>query len=241
MTEYDPLLLSRKISETVVEGDERKYYRFRKAKFYGGVATGDCVGCNLACHFCWSKKPRKQPEEVGRFYSPSEVKKKLVDIAEEHDFQQVRLSGNEPTIGREHLLSLLGEMEGSGFKFIVETNGILLGEDPGYVRELGNFENVHVRVSLKGCDPEQFSKLTGADKKGFELEIQALGYLHELGVSFHPAIIREFARDEKLLSLRRTLRGIDPSLPQELEFEKLILYPHVRKQLDRAGIKIPKT
>lgn len=41
MIEYDSLELPEKIEQKVVRGDKRKYYRFRKAKFYGGIATGD--------------------------------------------------------------------------------------------------------------------------------------------------------------------------------------------------------
>ncbi|MEM4889814.1 MAG: molybdenum cofactor biosynthesis protein MoaA, partial [Thermosphaera sp.] len=33
---------------------ERRYYRFRGGRWYGGIATGDVVGCNLRCKFCWS-------------------------------------------------------------------------------------------------------------------------------------------------------------------------------------------
>ncbi len=45
--------------------------------------------------------------EAGSFYSPTEVAGKLVDIARENDYDQARISGNEPTIGRSHLLSVL--------------------------------------------------------------------------------------------------------------------------------------
>ena len=40
---YDPITLSRKIESIVCQGSRRKYYRFRPAGFYGGIATADYV------------------------------------------------------------------------------------------------------------------------------------------------------------------------------------------------------
>uniref|UniRef100_A0A7C5Z6G6 Molybdenum cofactor biosynthesis protein MoaA n=1 Tax=Ignisphaera aggregans TaxID=334771 RepID=A0A7C5Z6G6_9CREN len=55
---YDPILLSNDIEKYVIYMKDskilRKYYKFRATKFYGGSATGDVVGCNLRCKFCWS-------------------------------------------------------------------------------------------------------------------------------------------------------------------------------------------
>jgi len=48
--------------------------------------------------------------------------------------------------------------------FILENNGILLGLDRTYVKELSRFRNLHVRVCLKGYTPEEFSWLTDAKK-----------------------------------------------------------------------------
>lgn len=239
MTGYDPLKLTEKIKEKVVRGEKRKYYRFRKAKFYGGIATGDCVGCNLSCHFCWSEKPRKKPEEVGDFYSPTQVKEKLTDIARENDFTKVRLSGNEPTIGENHLLSLIEKLEDSGLKFILETNGITIGEDEDFAEKLSSFNNIHVRLSLKGCDSKQFYNLTGAEPSKFSLQTKCLKELVSEGVSCHATIIKDFVDSDKLKVLEKTLREIDLSLARNLEFEKLITYPHVRKNLKKAGIEIP--
>lgn len=236
MPGYDPLELGRKIEDIVVQGEKRKYYRFRSASFYGGIATGDCVGCNLSCYFCWSDKPRKNPDEVGDFYGPKEVAEKLTNIAEENGFHQVRISGNEPTLGRKHLLSVLGQIEGSGFNFILETNGILIGGDFSYARELAKFGNLHVRVSLKGCDPDQFFELTGGDPSGFDLQLQSLRNLLKAGCECHASVMGEFASQEQLTNLRENLREIDPSLARSLELEKLKLYPHVKKRLKEQDI-----
>lgn len=235
---YDPIELAKRLEEVVARGDERKYYRFRAARFYGGIATADCVGCCLHCVFCWSRAPLRNPERVGHFYSSEQVFNRLDAIAKKHGYSQLRVSGNEPTIGRQHLLRLLELVEGTNYSFILETNGILIGADVGYARALAKFENLHVRVSLKGCDPQQFSQLTGAEPGAFELQLAALRNLLEAGASCHAAVMREFAPEEKLGRLKQRLAAIDRSLVQELEFEYLIPFPHVVRGLAKRGIYI---
>lgn len=233
---FDPLELAEEVERIVVRNDQKKYYRFRPAKFYGGIATADCCGCCLRCKFCWSRAPKENPEKVGHFYSPQEVFNKLDTIARKRGYSQLRVSGNEPTIGRGHLLKLLEFVEQTDYRFILETNGILLGHDPAYARELAGFKCVHVRVSLKGCDPEQFAQLTGAKPEAFKLQLDALRNLLDAGGSCHAAVMREFAPEEKLAGLKQRLAAIDPALVRDLEFEYLIPFPHVVRQLARHGI-----
>ena len=118
----------------------------------------------------------------------------------------MRISGNEPTLNRQHLLELLTHIP-SHYRFILETNGILLGMDRTYCRDLGRFPNVHVRLSLKGCNAAEFALLTGMDESWFELQIKAL----------------------------ENLAAIDPRLA-DIEEEDLILYPPVEDRLHRAGL-----
>ena len=235
---YDPVELAAKLEKIVAKNDLRKYYRFRPARFYGGIATGDCVGCCLRCAFCWSWAPLANPERVGHFYSPQEVFSKLDSIASKHGYSQLRVSGNEPTVGRQHLLRLLELIEATSYSFILETNGILLGADKSYARELSEFENLHVRVSLKGCDAEQFSHLTGAKPEAFGLQLKALSNLLEAGASCHAAVMQEFAPEGKLAELKQRLAKIDRSLADDLEFEYLIPFPHVVQKLARLGIHV---
>lgn len=235
---YDPVELAAKLEGIVAKNGQRKYYRFRPARFYGGIATADCVGCCLRCAFCWSRAPLINPGGVGRFYSPQEVFSKLDSIASKRGYSRLRVSGNEPTIGRQHLLALLQLVGQTNYTFILETNGILLGADPSYARELAKFENLHVRVSLKACDPEQFSQLTGAKGEAFELQLASLRNLLDAGASCHAAVMQEFAPEEKLSVLKQRLASIDRSLVRELEFEYLIPFPHVVRQLAKRGIRV---
>jgi uncharacterized Fe-S cluster-containing radical SAM superfamily protein len=238
---YDPIESAEKIREVVGSGEKRKYYRFRPAPFYGGIATADCVGCCLRCLFCWSWHVLVQPEKVGRFHSPEEVARNLVSIAGKKRFQQVRISGNEPTLHRSHLLKVL-QLIPKEIHFILETNGILIGHDPSYATDLSRFPNLSVRVSLKGACPDDFTRLTGAKPEGFDLELKALENLVEAGVDSFPAVMANFSSHEETKQLRHRLRAIRPDFA-DFEEEELILYPFVEENLQKAGLKyqIPPT
>jgi uncharacterized Fe-S cluster-containing radical SAM superfamily protein len=231
----DPLLLAERVRKAVTSGEKRKYYRFRAAPFYGGIATADCVGCCLKCLFCWSWNIIVQPENVGRFYSPQEVVKNLLSIVRKKGLEQVRISGNEPTLHHSHLLQVLQSIP-IEIHFILETNGILIGHDPSYAKDLSSFPNLYVRVSLKGACPQDFSRLTGTGPEGFGLQLKALENLLSEGVDCFPAVMTNFSSPEEIKELRRTLKGIRPDFAN-FEEDELILYPFVVDRLQRAGLK----
>lgn len=233
---YDPLRLAREIERAVVKGVLRKYYRVARAgRWYGGIATADCCGCCLKCVFCWSGVPRDHPERVGKFYPPEHVFNKLKECAEKFGYKQLRVSGSEPTIGREHLFKLLELVEGTRYRFILETNGILI--DSAHAKELSEFRCVHVRISLKGTSREEFSLLTGAVPEAFDLQLEALRNLVDSGVSCHPAVMLSFSSEKSFEELKRRLREITPSLADAVEEEYVFLYPHVVERLKKAGIQ----
>ncbi len=232
----DPLVWAEEVRKIVSSEEKRKYYRFRPASFYGGIATADCVGCCLKCLFCWSWKIIVQPEKVGRFYSPEEVARNLTSIARKKGFHQVRISGNEPTLHRSHLLKVL-ELLPIDLQFVLETNGILIGYDPTYARDLSRFSNLSVRVSLKGACPEDFIRLTQAKPDGFGYQLKALEHLVGEGVDCFPAVMANFSSHEKIKKLRQRLKEIRPDF-EDFEEEDLILYPFVSEHLQKAGLSL---
>jgi uncharacterized Fe-S cluster-containing radical SAM superfamily protein len=220
----------------VVKGRRRKYYRVVRAdRWYGGIATADCVGCNLSCLFCWSDKPRNHPEKIGQFYDPEEIAEELIACAQRKGYKQLRISGNEPTIAKEHLLLLLEKIEGRGFIFILETNGTLIDEE--YAKDLRSFRSLRVRVSLKGTNPKEFSLLTGAEEEGFLMQINALFNLVRNKVRSHPAVMLSFSPPENFEKLKILLGKIDRQLVEQLEEEYIFLYPPVKKRLEAKGLK----
>ena len=227
---YDPAELSKKIENIVINENWKKYYRFRATGFYGGIATADVVGCNLRCKFCWSSNSVWNAKNTGKFYSSRQVADALHEIARSKGYTKVRVSGGEPTIGRKHLIVLLDNISPE-FLFILETNGILLGADKSYVKELSRFRNLHVRVCLKGCNSEEFSMLTGAEK-GFEYQIKALENLRDERVGFNIALVSAKHEEKQLLD-RLTEMGLGDIMVEE---EEIKLYPPVRKRLDKEGL-----
>ncbi len=231
---YDPLSLSKRIESFVCRGSRRKYYRFRPAGFYGGISTADCVGCCLRCRFCWALNIIDKPRKVGQFYSPIQVGDRLVRIARQKRFHRVRMSGNEPTIGRDHLLEVL-EVIPRDLLFILETNGILIGADPSYARALARYPNLRVRVSLKGANRGEFQKLTAAKAEAFDLQIAALENLLEQGVLCYPAAMASFSNRRSLDELRDRLGRLRADF-YDLETEEVECYPRVQEELDKAGL-----
>jgi uncharacterized Fe-S cluster-containing radical SAM superfamily protein len=227
-----------RLRKIVCKNNKRKYYRFRGGDFYGGIACADCVGCFLDCVYCWSKFPRENPEKVGEFFSPEEVTERLLRIAKRKGYEKVRISGNEPTLCKEHLLEVISLIP-ENFLFILETNGILIDED--FARELARFKNLHVRVSIKGANAEMFSKVTGAYPKFFKFQLKALENLVKFNVSCHPAIMVELYSDKEISEIKEKLSKIHPSLAENLEFEYLIYYPFVIENLKKRGLTIHKT
>jgi uncharacterized Fe-S cluster-containing radical SAM superfamily protein len=232
---YNPVEIAEVTEKTVCKNSLRKYYRFRPARFYGGVSTADCVGCCLRCVFCWSWNMVTRPAEHGSLYTPEEVARRLINIAKKKRLNQVRISGNEPTICREHLLKVLSLIP-DNYLFILETNGILIGNDRTYAEELSNFPHLYVRVSLKGICEEEFSRLTGSVREGFQLQLRALEFLKECGVRVHPASMISFSPRKNITALKKRLRAIEPAF-EDYEVEELILYPSVEERLKKFNLR----
>ena len=228
---YDPIELSKKTEKIVVENNLKKYYRFRPTGFYGGIATADTVGCNLRCKFCWSSNNVWNARSTGEFYSSEEVADKLQSIADKKSYHQLRISGGEPTIGKQHLIDLLENIK-TKYIFILETNGILLGYDKKYIEDLSVFENLHVRVCMKGADSEEFSLFTGAEK-GFEYQIKTLQYLRDKQMNFNIALVSTHKEKKQHFFQRLVEMDLDKVMIEE---EEIKLYPMVRKRLHKEKL-----
>ncbi len=220
--------------------EERRYYRFRGGRWYGGIATGDVVGCNLRCKFCWSWRYSFYMDK-GFYASPQVVYEKLTGIAYRKRYRYVRLSGGEPTITMKHLLQLLELLDETRLIFILETNGILLGYYKEYAERLASYRRIVVRVSFKGTTPEEFERLTGARKEYYEYQFKALENLLDSGLrpgeQVYPAVMLSFSPEENIRRFLERLAEIHPALPNEIDPEYVILYPHVRKLLKTNGLK----
>jgi len=238
---FDPIELGKETEKIVCRGNERKYTDFYATGVYRGIATGYAVGCSLRCVFCWSDWSRDYPEKYGSFYSPEEAYRKLESAARRSGVEKLRISGSEPTIGKDHLLSLLELVEKSKFSlFILETNGMLFGFDRDYVEKISRFKKPHIRVSLKAGTPEGLRKRTGAIESAFELPYDAIKNLQDYGVSFHVAAMtdpRLMPLDERKRLIQK-LRDIDIRLVRNLEEEVADPYQTTIARLEAAGIQL---
>jgi len=227
---FDPLELARETEKMTTrkgkEGLERKYVGIYSAPVYRGIATAYAVGCCLRCIYCWSNWSRDFPEKFGEFYSPKEITKMLFSAAEKGitspDWERfrhlkvgkLRLSGCEPTLGKEHLLSVLKYVKDSKYElFILETNGILFGEDRDYVKQLREFkEKLYVRVSFKAVLPKGFTQRTGALGEYYELPFRALEYLLDEGIYARAVAMTDpkIMPEEERKILIEKLNEIDP-------------------------------
>lgn len=234
MRAIDPVEKAKEIEKIVLKNNKRRYYRVGRAGgWYGGISTADCCGCNLKCVFCWSGVPRDFPER-GKFYSPEEVAWALMEIAKRKNYHLLRVSGNEPAIGKKHLLNLLEILSKEKFLFILETNGTLLDKD--FIKDLKIFKKLHIRISLKGSNGDDYLKLTGAIPETFDLIISNIENLSKENLKFNLALMSSFSSPKSLSILKENLGKISKKILENLEEEYVILYPLVKERLKEAGI-----
>ncbi len=183
----------------------------------------------------WS---RDFPSQYGKFYTPLEVCQRLIANARRAGVNKLRISGGEPTIGREHLLGLLDLINETNYLFILETNGLLFGKDKGYVGALKKYRNLYVRLSLKAGDAPGFQKRTGARGEFYDLPYLAIKNLKEAGIYFRVASMsdpRLMPKAEREAMIQR-LREI--GYTDYLEEERCDPYDTSIARLKAAGFKI---
>ena len=236
-TGYDPIALAAATEKVVVAGNRRKYANLaRPLRFYGGTTSATEVGCNLRCKFCFSDRPVRKPGTTGRFYTPQQVFDALDKSAKKHGHKLISASASEGTLGKEHLFELLSLVDQSDYIYILETNGMTIGHDSQFAKELSCFKNLHVRVSIKGTDPKEYARLTGASQASYALPYKALKHLIEAKVSCNACISLSFSKRVGLASAKQRLYAIHPGLLKSLEHEYITLFPKVRKRLHEEGL-----
>ena len=127
-------------------------------------------------------------------------------------------------------------MDKSDYIFVLETNGMTLGNDPSFAKELSRFNNLHVRVSIKGCTPKEYNTLTGAASWSYELPYKALGYLIQEGVSCNACLMVSFSNPATISQAELRLSKIRPGLLKSLEREHITLFPKVASRLNKEQL-----
>ena len=234
---YDPIALAAATEKVVVDGNQRKYVQLgRTLRFYGGTTSATEVGCNLRCKFCFSDKPVWKPKQTGRFYTPQQVFDGLATNARKYGHTSISASASEGTLGRQHLHELLELVDESEFVYILETNGMTLGDDKEFAESLAKYKNLHVRVSIKGCNEDEFHRLTGARASAYELPFKALQHLIDAGVSCNACVSVSFSDAAGIKSVEKKLETMHPGILKSLELERIKLFPKVRRRIQNEGL-----
>jgi uncharacterized Fe-S cluster-containing radical SAM superfamily protein len=237
-TPFDPLELAARTEDIVAKGDARKYTAFYCTGVYGGISTGYAVGCCLRCIFCWVDSSRDYPESRGEFHTAQETAAQLLGNARRNRMHQVRISGGEPTLCKEHLLGVLDLIEPTGYGFVLETNGIPIGADEEYAAALASYSCAHIRVSLKAGTAKQFEARTGARGEFWQLPFVAIERLRAAGADFHVAamtdsrLMPEVERANMLGRLRKA------GYAGWVEEERCEAYRSTVRRLRAAGLDI---
>ena len=238
MKGYDPIKLTEKMESIVVDGNKRKYAKLsRPLRFYGGTTSAVEVGCNLRCKFCFSDKPVFRPQSTGQFYSPRQVFDALSKGADRDGHKLISASASEGTLGRQHLFELLDLVEESKYVYILETNGMTLGNDKAFTEQLASYKNLHVRVSIKGTSQEEYHELTDAIPESYELPSKALKHLIDASVSCNACVMISFSDDDGIRSVEQKLFELHPGLLKSLEKERITPFPKVAQRLAKNGLK----
>ena len=174
---------------------------------------------------------------TGKFYSPKQVFNALANAARKKGYKLISSSASEGTLGKKHLFELLDLVDKSEFVYVLETNGMTLGHDPKFCKQLSRFKNLHVRVSIKGCSKEEFHALTSAKRKYYELPYKALDSLIENKVSCNACLSISFSKKDDIDKAKQKLYNIAPGILKSLELEYITLFPKVLKELNKYKLK----
>jgi uncharacterized Fe-S cluster-containing radical SAM superfamily protein len=108
-----------------------------------------------------------------------------------------------------------------GGQFIVETNEIAIGHDPTLLDLLKPLK-CHIRLTIKGDDPDSFQKVTGAFKESFAYQLLAVEAIRKAQISLSVAIMAQSVDSSKLPF------SVD-------EEEDLIMYQSTEKNMQSRG------
>jgi uncharacterized Fe-S cluster-containing radical SAM superfamily protein len=225
---YDPIKRSKEVEAQVMDGEKRMYSpeKFRLQRFYGGIATAGSVGCNLCCAYCWNFERNKCPS--GTFFSPSEIARKLLNIAKKGDVGFARISGCEPFLGDSSASHLAEVIDlAPDLEFVVETNGVILGHDPTLLERFKGHNNILFRVSIKATDGLSWERITGSNSWGYMYQQRAIHALRVGHHNFKVAYMPQFV----------DAKNIDVA-PHRLEEENLKYYAGTKARLKKNGVKI---
>jgi uncharacterized radical SAM superfamily Fe-S cluster-containing enzyme len=146
--------------------------------------------CNLKCRFCFAGQADKSDDPTFE-----KIKESILRIVEK-DKTLLQLSGGEPTV-REDLPAIIKIAKDAGAKYVqLNSNGIRLGEDRQYVKELADAGLSFVFMQFDGLGDSINENLRG--RKLLEIKRQAIEHCAEfnIGVTLAPTLVRDINTDQ---------------------------------------------
>jgi uncharacterized radical SAM superfamily Fe-S cluster-containing enzyme len=141
--------------------------------------------CNLYCSFCFASAKDKE------FHEPTlkEIEFYFDRIKKQSGICNIQLSGGEPTV-RDDLGHIIKIGKHKGFEFIqINTNGIRIGQDEAYLKELKDAGLSSVYLQFDGTEDEIFESIRG--RKLLKEKIKAIKNCikYNIGLVLVPVII----------------------------------------------------
>ena len=140
-------------------------------------------GCNLRCPYCHNKDivlKNTKPFDVKEVFELLKSRKHLVEW--------VCISGGEPTVYEDKLLSFLKSLKTMNFKIKLDTNGI----NPSVVKDISNFVD-YFAIDIKTVDYSYCNH-----KDGLFKVVKTILYLHKtnkpfiLRTTYYPPFVNEY-------------------------------------------------
>lgn len=132
--------------------------------------------CNLNCKFCFADSSYNKDEDI----SIEKIKFLYERVLKYSGNCNIQLSGGEPTV-RNDLPQIIRLGRELGFNFVqVNTNGIRIAQDEGYVKELKEAGLASIFLQFDGTNDSIYKKLRGREL--LELKIKALENCNKYGI-----------------------------------------------------------
>ena len=170
-------------------------------------------GCPLRCLYCHNPDTWKLSE--GREVTVDELVSDALKYKSYMRFSKggVTISGGEPLMQKEFVISLLKRFREEGIHTAIDTSGII---DPESVQEIYQLADL-VLLDLKSADAELHKKLTG---QPLTMSLKTLNYLVSINKPFwarHVLVPDWTSKPELLQAVAKTVSG----LPNMEKFELL--------------------
>lgn len=132
--------------------------------------------CDLGCPVCFASSGQQAPSDPSR----EDIAHLLDRVHEASGFCNVQFSGGEPTV-RGDLCAIITQAKERGFPFVqLNTNGLRIGREPGYARELAQAGLDSVFLQFDGLEDDIYQALRG--RPLLDDKLMAVKRLSEAGI-----------------------------------------------------------